>query len=70
MARATLGNERVSIGGGQGGMSLPGDALIGPFDANPERLPGGAARIGRYTATHQAMAAAQPAQRPPGGRGR
>jgi alkylation response protein AidB-like acyl-CoA dehydrogenase len=57
VARATLGNESVSIGGGQGGMSLPGDALIGPFDANPERLPGGAARIGRYTATHQAMAA-------------
>jgi hypothetical protein len=55
VARATLGNESVSIGGGQGGMSLPGEALIGPYDAHPERLAGGPARIGRYVANHQAM---------------
>lgn len=55
VARATLGNESVSIGGGQGGLTLPGSALIGPFDAHPERLDGGAARIGRYIAEHQAM---------------
>ncbi|HZQ85279.1 MAG TPA: acyl-CoA dehydrogenase [Acidimicrobiales bacterium] len=55
VARATLGNESVSIGGGQGGMSLPGDALLPSFDAHPERLSGGAARIGRYIADHQAM---------------
>ena len=55
VARATLGNESVSIGGGSGGMSLPGDALIPPYDANPDRLPGGGARIGRYIANHQAM---------------
>ncbi|HEX6422691.1 MAG TPA: acyl-CoA dehydrogenase [Acidimicrobiales bacterium] len=55
VARATLGNESVSIGGGQGGMSLPGAALVRPFDAHPERLAGGAARIGRYIADHQAM---------------
>ena len=55
VARATLGNESVSIGGGQGGMSLPGDAMIAPFDAHPERLPGGAARIGRYIADSEAM---------------
>jgi 3-oxochol-4-en-24-oyl-CoA dehydrogenase len=55
VARATLGNESVSIGGGQGGMALPGDAMIAPFDAHPERLPGGAARIGRYIADSQAM---------------
>ncbi|HEX2850981.1 MAG TPA: acyl-CoA dehydrogenase [Acidimicrobiales bacterium] len=55
VARATLGNESVSIGGGQGGMSLPGDALVAPFDAHPERLAGGAARVGRYIAEHQAM---------------
>ena len=55
VARATLGNESVSIGGGQGGMSMPGSALLTPFDQHPERLPGGAARIGRYTAQHQAM---------------
>jgi hypothetical protein len=47
----------VSIGGGQGGMSLPGDSLIAPFDAHPERLAGGAGRIGDYIATNQAMAA-------------
>ncbi len=56
VARATLGNESVSIGGGDGGMSLPGNALIGPFDAAPERLPGGAGRIGRYIANQEAMA--------------
>ena len=55
VARATLGNESVSIGGGQGGMSMPGSALIEPFDAHPERLSGGAGRVGRYIAEHQAM---------------
>jgi alkylation response protein AidB-like acyl-CoA dehydrogenase len=55
VARATLGNESVSIGSGGGGMSLPGSALIGPFDAHPERLNGGAPRIGRYIAEYQAM---------------
>ena len=55
VARATLGNESVSIGGGGGGMSMPGPALVPPFDAHPERLHGGAARIGRYIAEHQAM---------------
>jgi alkylation response protein AidB-like acyl-CoA dehydrogenase len=55
VARATLGNESVSIGGGDGGMSVPGSALVAPFDAHPERLSGGAARIGRYAAQHQAM---------------
>ena len=55
VARATLGNESVSIGGGQGGMTMPGSAMIEPFDAHPDRLDGGAARIGRYIAEHQAM---------------
>ncbi len=55
VARATLGNESVSIGGGQGGLTLPGAALIPPFDAHPERLDGGAARVGRYIAEHQSM---------------
>ena len=55
VARATLGNESVSIGGGGGGMSLPGVAMIAPFDAHPERLDGGAPRVGRYIAEHQAM---------------
>ncbi len=55
VARATLGNESVSIGGGSGGMSMPGAALVAPFDAHPERLHGGAARLGRYIAEHQSM---------------
>ena len=55
VARATLGNESVSIGGGQGGMSMPGAMLVPAFDAAPERLTGGASRVGRYIAEHQAM---------------
>lgn len=55
VARATLGNESVSIGGGTGGMALPASALVGLFDAHPERLYGGAPRIGRYAAEMQAM---------------
>jgi 3-oxochol-4-en-24-oyl-CoA dehydrogenase len=55
VARATLGNESVSIGGGQGGMSMSGDAFIAPFDAHPERLAGGAGRIGRYISNNEAM---------------
>ncbi len=43
VARATLGNESVSIGGGGGGMSMPGSMLVPTFDAHPERLAGGAA---------------------------
>jgi alkylation response protein AidB-like acyl-CoA dehydrogenase len=55
IARATLGNESVSIGGGDGGFSMPGQTMIVPFDVHPERLPGGEARIGRYIASDQAM---------------
>ncbi|MGP0028986.1 MAG: acyl-CoA dehydrogenase [Acidimicrobiales bacterium] len=56
VARATLGNESVSIGGGQGGGSMPADMVITPFDAHPERLAGGAGRIGRYVVQSEAMA--------------
>ena len=56
VARATLGNESVSIGGGQGGASMPLDLVIAPFDANPERLAGGAGRVGRHIARSEAMA--------------
>jgi 3-oxochol-4-en-24-oyl-CoA dehydrogenase len=55
VARATLGNESVSIGGGDGGMSMPGEAFIAPLDAHPERLAGGAGRVGRQIARTQAM---------------
>jgi alkylation response protein AidB-like acyl-CoA dehydrogenase len=71
VARTTLGNESVSIGGGGGGMGQ-GAAMITAFDATPDRLVGGAARIGRYLAglqalgllnlrrTHRAVAGAEP----------
>ncbi|MBV8979815.1 MAG: acyl-CoA dehydrogenase, partial [Acidimicrobiia bacterium] len=57
VARATLGNESVSIGSGDGGggMSVNAATLIPMFDAHPQRLDGGAARIGRYVAGHAAM---------------
>jgi alkylation response protein AidB-like acyl-CoA dehydrogenase len=55
VARATLGNESVSIGGGGGGMSMPASSLVELYDAHPERLYGGAARVGRYAAQLQAM---------------
>ncbi|HWE56230.1 MAG TPA: acyl-CoA dehydrogenase [Acidimicrobiales bacterium] len=54
VARATLGNESVSIGGGGGGLSTPTDALVKPFEADPARLPGGGERIGRYIARQEA----------------
>jgi alkylation response protein AidB-like acyl-CoA dehydrogenase len=57
VARATLGNESVSIGSGDGGMALPGAAFIAPLDAHPERLPGGASRVGAHIARTQAMSA-------------
>ena len=50
VARGTLGNESVSIGSGDGGVTLAPSALLPPFDAHPERLAGGAARIGRAAA--------------------
>ena len=55
VARATLGNESVSIGAGDGGLSMPGSVLVEAFDKNGARLDGGEARIGRYIAQHQAM---------------
>jgi alkylation response protein AidB-like acyl-CoA dehydrogenase len=57
VARATLGNESVSIGGSMDGLSTPGELLLAAHDEHPERLPGGDARIGRYVATHQAISA-------------
>jgi len=55
VARATLGNESVSIGGGQGGMATPPQALVMAYDGHPDRLTGGAPRVGRYAAQKQAM---------------
>ena len=50
VARATLGNESVSIGGGTGGMSIPAKAIVDLYDQHAERLAGGAPRVGRYVA--------------------
>jgi alkylation response protein AidB-like acyl-CoA dehydrogenase len=56
VARATLGNESVSIGGGGGGgMAMPPEAFIAPLDAHPGRLAGGAGRVGRHIAQTHAM---------------
>jgi 3-oxochol-4-en-24-oyl-CoA dehydrogenase len=55
VARATLGNESVSIGGGDGGRTMPAEAFIAPLDAHPERLAGGAGRVGRHISRTQAM---------------
>ena len=55
VARATLGNESVSIGGGDSGMVMPGHAFIAPLDAHPERLAGGAGRVGRQISRTQAL---------------
>ena len=55
VARATLGNESVSIGGGDGGRIMPARMFIAPLDAHPERLAGGAGRVGRHVARTQAM---------------
>jgi alkylation response protein AidB-like acyl-CoA dehydrogenase len=55
VARATLGNESVSIGGGDGGMVMPPEAFIAPLDAHLERISGGSGRVGRHVARVAAM---------------
>jgi alkylation response protein AidB-like acyl-CoA dehydrogenase len=55
VARATLGNESVSIGGGQGALLIPAEAFVGPLAAHPDRLGGGFARLGMYAANLAAM---------------
>ncbi|WP_067701535.1 acyl-CoA dehydrogenase [Nocardia jejuensis] len=56
VARATLGNESVSIGSSSSAaFSMPGSVLLPLYDAHPERLDGGAARLGRYLADQHAV---------------
>jgi alkylation response protein AidB-like acyl-CoA dehydrogenase len=45
VARSTLGNERVSIGGGSGGIFPPMD-LLALLKGGAEQVPGAAARVG------------------------
>jgi alkylation response protein AidB-like acyl-CoA dehydrogenase len=54
VARATLGNESVSLGGSDG-YSLPAAMVLDAYDAHPERLSGGAVRLGAYQARVQAV---------------
>jgi 3-oxochol-4-en-24-oyl-CoA dehydrogenase len=55
VARATLGNESLSIGASQSGWGVPVETLISSYTEHPERLGGGAARIGRHIARMQAI---------------
>jgi hypothetical protein len=56
VARATLGNESVSIGGSQRGRGVPAAVMIEQFRANDGRLAGGGvARIGRHIAKVQSV---------------
>jgi alkylation response protein AidB-like acyl-CoA dehydrogenase len=55
VARATLGNESVSIGSGQGQLSMAGSRLVSLFDAAPDRLSGGHGVLGRYIAEQEAV---------------
>ena len=54
VARATLGNERVSIGAGTGG-GAGGTDVVGQLATDAARLPGGGARVGRYVAIQHTM---------------
>ena len=56
VARATLGNESVSIGGGGGGGATPDKMIISLVDEHPDRLRGGVPRVGTFLANSQAMA--------------
>jgi alkylation response protein AidB-like acyl-CoA dehydrogenase len=55
VARATLGNESVSIGGGDGGMSFPGAGLIPPVEAGGAKVYGGLNRAARFIANQEAL---------------
>jgi alkylation response protein AidB-like acyl-CoA dehydrogenase len=56
VARSTLGNERVSIGGGTGGLFLPMD-LLALDKRGGDRVPGASARIGAILAKEHALKA-------------
>jgi alkylation response protein AidB-like acyl-CoA dehydrogenase len=50
VARATLGNESISVGANDSNMLLPPQRIIEAYDAHPERLDGGLPRLGRWVA--------------------
>ena len=53
VARAALGNESITVGKGPGSTVMPTAELIALYDAHPDRLPGGAARLGRYIGVNE-----------------
>jgi len=55
VARATLGNESVSIGSDQDTMSVPASMIVDLVGGAPDRVPGGLPRAGRYVALSQAL---------------
>ncbi len=57
VARATLAGESSSIGSGGGTINVPLDTLLGLWRERPQRLAGGAVRIGRYLARTEAVTA-------------
>lgn len=50
VARATLGNERVSIGGGAGGIAAATAWLVHLAQTHGDRMAGAAQRVGRFVA--------------------
>jgi len=56
VARSTLGNERVSIGGGSGGIFPPMD-LVALLKDGGDRVPGASARVGAVLAKEHALKA-------------
>jgi len=55
VARATLGNERVSIGGGAGGITPASAWLVQLAQNHGDRMAGAAARVGRFLADDHAL---------------
>ena len=55
VARATLGNERVSIGGGAGGIAPASAWLVHLAKTHGDRMVGAAQRVGRFLAEDEAL---------------
>ena len=55
VARATLGNERVSIGGGSGVAGVDPPTLVALAGAHPDRLAGAKIRVGNFLADDHAI---------------
>ncbi|BBZ34534.1 acyl-CoA dehydrogenase [Mycolicibacterium confluentis] len=55
VARATLGNERVSIGGGSGVSGIAAETLIPLVNAHPDRVAGAKVRVGTHLADEHAV---------------